>query len=171
MREVLEKKLDENFPFMKKERTLSEQKNENNYISDLYHGLSCGDGWYNLVHDLCTEIMEAYKEAGREIDIEIYQIKEKFGTLRFYYGFKSQPRRIQGFDFIGIQGVGGVRITPRENGFEKKISDIVRKYEKMSAEVCEICGKPGRLRKDLNWIRTCCDGCYIIEKIGNREHK
>ena len=73
--------------------------------------------------------------------------------------------------FIGSQGVGGVRITPRENGFERKISDIVRKYEKMSAEVCEICGKPGRLRKDLNWIRTCCDGCYMIEKNGNRKHK
>ena len=55
------------------------------------------------------------------------QVKEKFGTLRFYYN--------GGDDFI--------------NGLE-------RMAESMSAVICEECGNPGKSRSG-GWIRTLCD--------------
>ena len=39
----------------------------------------CGDGWYNIINDLCHNLQ------GINADIEFSQIKEKFGTLRVYY--------------------------------------------------------------------------------------
>jgi hypothetical protein len=55
------------------------------------------------------------------------QVKEKFGTLRFYYS---------GGDDI----VGGIE----------------RMADSMSAVMCEECGAPGRSRRG-GWIRTLCD--------------
>ena len=46
----------------------------------------------------------------------------------------------------------------------KKIHQIVQNYCDKSYEVCEVCGKPGKLRRDLPWIRTLCEGCYGKEK-------
>ena len=52
MRDELELKLAEEFPFMQEKKTLQEQKTEGR-ISDLYSAFGCevGDGWYELLHD------------------------------------------------------------------------------------------------------------------------
>lgn len=55
------------------------------------------------------------------------QVKEKFGTLRFYYG-----------------------------GGDDVIRGIERMADSMSAVMCEECGAPGRSRRG-GWIRTLCD--------------
>lgn len=56
------------------------------------------------------------------------QVKEKFGTLRFYY--------TGGDDYIrGLEAMA----------------------DSMSAVICEDCGKPGKLRSG-GWVRTLCDG-------------
>ena len=55
------------------------------------------------------------------------QIKEKFGTLRFYY-----------------------------NGGDETIQGMVRMAESMSAVTCETCGSPGKLRRG-GWLQTLCD--------------
>lgn len=39
-------------------------------------GITCGDGWYTIIHDLC--ILLESRGAVAE------QVKEKYGTLRFY---------------------------------------------------------------------------------------
>lgn len=161
MTKELEKRLEEDFPFMEKGKSLKEQE-EAGRINDIYSafGLECRDGWFDLIYGLCSEIMQAYKEEKREIDLDVVQIKEKFGALRFYYAFKGKSKTIHGFDFISDNGVGGVRITPKGDGFGETISSIVRKYEKKSRHICEVCGNPGELRTDLRWILTLCDDCY-----------
>lgn len=55
------------------------------------------------------------------------QVKEKFGTLRFYY-----------------------------SGGDDIVSGIERMADSMSAVMCEKCGAPGRSRRG-GWIRTLCD--------------
>ena len=55
------------------------------------------------------------------------QVKEKFGTLRFYY-----------------------------SGGDDVVSGIERMADSMSAVMCEKCGAPGRSRHG-GWIRTLCD--------------
>ncbi len=55
------------------------------------------------------------------------QVKEKFGTLRFYY-----------------------------HGGDDKVDGMVRMAESMSAVTCETCGAPGQSRGG-GWIQTLCD--------------
>ena len=54
-------------------------------------------------------------------------MKEKYGTLRFYY-----------------------------DGGDDYIAGIVHMAENMSARTCETCGAPGKIRRG-GWIRTLCD--------------
>jgi hypothetical protein len=63
-------------------------------------------------------------------DIHVEQVKEKLGTLRFYYSGGSEFFR--GF-------VAGI--------------------EQLSGMICEQCGQPGRLRARHGWRATVCDGC------------
>ena len=56
------------------------------------------------------------------------QIKEKFGSLRFYTG-----------------------------GLIKGGNEIISKYEYKSLETCEVCGDVGDLCIRGNWYRTLCD--------------
>ena len=156
MCEELEKQLEKEFPFMQKSRY-----DEHN----LYHlyGCECGDGWYNLIHELCQEISERYEQEGKEADIVIAQVKEKFATLRFYYEYEDVSVPIHAFDFFGGPSL---RFTPNDGGDEETvqlrndIANIVRSYEAKSGSVCEKCGKAGKIRKDLRWIRTLCEDCY-----------
>ena len=85
MREELELKLQEEFDFMW-QNNVDEEK-------ELYRrwGCECSDGWYDIIYDCCKQIKERYVQAGMEMDFEPAQIKEKWGTLRFYYGYKDAP--------------------------------------------------------------------------------
>lgn len=64
-------------------------------------------------------------------DKEVSQVKEKFGGLRFYIGSGSD-----------------------------EIFERVVKAERDSYEICEVTGKPGKLRKDIGWYLTLCDEEY-----------
>lgn len=59
--------------------------------------------------------------------VEAVQVKEKFGTLRFYY-----------------------------EGGDEYIRGLVTMAEAMSAYTCEVCGAPGEARGG-GWIQTLCD--------------
>jgi hypothetical protein len=59
--------------------------------------------------------------------VTLDQVKEKFGTLRFYY-----------------------------SGGDDYISGMVTMAEAMSGVTCETCGSPGE-RKGGGWVRTMCD--------------
>lgn len=160
MLEEFENNLEEAFPFMKKGESLKEQE-AGGGVYDLYSafGCDCDNGWYELLYDLCSEITEAYKKYGQPVDIVVDQIKEKYGTLRFYYHYKGSEGRCDAIDYPG----GVIRFAPisdEGNMLHREISDIVIKWEKKSAEICEKCGKPGVLRDDLPWILTLCDDCY-----------
>ena len=91
------------------------------------------------------------------MDIVVDQVKEKYGTLRFYWHREGQNPGIQAIDFIG-----GPSLRPRRDGaaLDSKIEDAVRKWEDASETVCERCGKPGETRTELRWMLTLCDSCF-----------
>ena len=62
----------------------------------------------------------------------IQQMKEKFGTLRFYY-----------------------------SGGNDRIHALVNLTENLSASVCEVCGTLGTLCKKSggSWVKTLCEDC------------
>lgn len=94
-----------------------------------WYGCIAPDGWKNIV--LEADEMLAYIDP----NYEIHQIKEKYGTLRYYYG------------------------TTHEYGTtEYKIMDaIVRAAEARSALICEVCGKWGETDWESSWVRTLCE--------------
>ena len=157
MRIDLENALAEKYSFMKKGRSLKDQRASGS-INDLYSafGCECSDGWYGLLDEMCTKIQAVYDENGSEPDIIIDQIKEKYGTLRFYYHFGDDNPGIHAIDFIGGQSV---RFRPgKGDKLHKRIAEIVSWGEERSGEICEECGKPGKIR-DLPYILTLCDDC------------
>lgn len=148
MREELDKKLVEKYPkiFANRHGDMRETL--------MCWGFECGDGWYNIIDQLCANIQhytdwnnenrakgfKQYKEVTQVIAV---QVKEKFGTLRFYY-----------------------------DGGDDKIDGMVRMAEAMSAVMCEECGAPGYQRSG-GWIRTLCDTHEEAyqERIRSREMK
>jgi hypothetical protein len=142
-----------------------------------YGGLAVGDGWFQIIRNLCQNIQSHIdwknKTRQREIDkfiareqgyealckfysgerpatdweieqadetmqegvvipdevpqVIVQQVKEKFGTLRFYY-----------------------------QGGDDAISGMVRMAESMSGVMCEECGAPGTTNSG-GWIRTLCE--------------
>lgn len=85
--------------------------------------IHCEEGWNQLIIELHTRIMDIDPE------YRIYQIKEKFGGLRFYF-------------------------SPSSPQFQQEISRLVSNYERMSYLVCERTGKPGELMKRNGTFKT-----------------
>ena len=157
MKEELEKALGEEFPFMQRGLSAEEQEQKHGRITDLYgaFGIDTGDGWYPLLREMCAEIAAVYEQAGEPVDLAVDQVKEKFGTLRFYYHLEGQKSAIHAFD--NLSGGSSLRICPGSSEVHQKVSEIVARYEKKSSQVCEVCGAPGCLRKELRWKLTLCD--------------
>lgn len=157
MKIELEQKLAEEFPFLRRAEISQEKRIGNMFQAS---GCECGDGWYELLRGLFGEIVSAYEVAGIPVDIVVDQIKEKFGTLRFYYHFEGRESVVNTINF-SEQGYLGY--TKGEAPLYGTIEAIVAKWEKKSTVVCEKCGKPGKLRKDHPWVLTLCDDCdYIL---------
>jgi len=121
MRKDLENNLIKRFPWSRNSNIL------NNYriLCD------CGDGWYQIIYNLLSEIEQCYKNCNENIrEVSVYQIKEKFGKLVVYGNFKVD-----------------------------EACEIIDSYEEKSIEVCEICGQAGRLHTDKACFKTLCNSC------------
>lgn len=93
-----------------------------------------GPGWEPLLEDLAVKLLHLGWNGGFD------QIKEKFGTLRFYWG-NNLP------DLVG----------------QRIAYDVVAYAEQQSGQTCETCGKWGKLR-GAGWLVTLCDECWEEEK-------
>ena len=54
----------------------------------LAFGFECGDVWFDLLDTLCTQLtkLRAAGEEGDPLPLSVLQVKENYGTLRFYLG-------------------------------------------------------------------------------------
>lgn len=93
-------------------------------------GFECNDGWANLIWDLCEKLEEQLSKEGddKEYPFEVVQVKEKFGGLRFYTNWGTDA-----------------------------VYDLIDEAEDKSFEVCEMCGKEGKLRSNGMWMKTLCE--------------
>lgn len=163
MRDELEQQLEHDFPFMKRDGS-----------DDIYqkYGCECDNGWYELIHELCQKITDRFACDGKEPSIEVLQVKEKFGGLRFYYKFDKSDVPPVIVDFLG----SGTSISLSPNNedpdnsdnlnnkteeLKKDIRRIVTEYEQKSKTVCEVCGALGEVRTNMPWIRTLCESCHL----------
>jgi len=114
-------------------------KNRNGSIQEtcMAWGFECGSGWFDIIDILCHEIQnhvdwkskDLSEEEKESLQVVADQVKEKFGTLRFYY-----------------------------SGGDDVIEGMVSMAESISHRICEECGCPGDPRKG-SWIKTLCDKC------------
>jgi hypothetical protein len=142
MKNELDKLLCEKYPKIFKDR------NSPMTETCMCWGFEHGDGWFNIIDQLCGNIQHHidWTEQCREREVKrgqegesgmprtpyvpqvvASQVKEKFGTLRFYY-----------------------------SGGDDHIDGLVSMAESMSGVTCEVCGSPGVARGG-GWIRTLCD--------------
>lgn len=126
MKTELDEKLVQAFPKLYKNRHGSE------YDTCMAWGFETGDGWYELIKE-CSEKLEVINDKIEDPEFHIVaeQVKEKFGTLRFYVG-----------------------AVPSE--YADEIYDAIRVAEDKSETTCEVCGEVGRIR-GKGWVSTLCD--------------
>lgn len=56
--------------------------------SAMCYGFECGDGWYQVLYDLSQELTD-YTLLHPFLDLEVMQVKSKFGTLRFHLNYSD----------------------------------------------------------------------------------
>lgn len=85
----------------------------------------CAGGWRHLLEDLLRDIDATLSTEDREV-FQVSQIKEKYGTLRFY-----------------------------THAFSDDVERLVEVAERRSAMTCEVCGEPGRVQ-GKGWVSCRC---------------
>ena len=94
-------------------------------------GFECGDGWFNIINQLCANIQHHidWKNRNEEVvpQVTVDQVKEKFGSLRFYF-----------------------------TGGDEYIRGMATMAESMSGVTCEQCGNPGST-VGRGWLTTLCE--------------
>lgn len=97
-------------------------------MENVYCGIELCTGWCPLVNELCETLM-AMGCGGK-----VAQIKEKFGTLRFYI-----------------------------NNCTEAQYEAVHEAEDKSASLCLECGAPGKLT-GKGYLLTLCEPCELLQR-------
>jgi hypothetical protein len=143
MKQELDKQLCERYP------KIFVNRHADMMTTAMCWGFEHGDGWFNIIDQLCANIQHHidYSHKNHMWDLQwnqehpkdqrsvrdivpqvvATQVKEKFGTLRFYY-----------------------------DGGDDQIFGMACMAASMSAVTCEECGSPGKQRGS-GWIYTACD--------------
>jgi hypothetical protein len=105
-------------------------------------GFSCGDGWYWLIDNLCSTI-QSYLDSNKHLNhpqVVASQVKEKFGTLRFY-----------------------------TNGACELINGMIWLAEHLSGHICEECGDIGEVQNIHGWYECRCPKHSRLESIKDED--
>ena len=92
-------------------------------------GIETGDGWYWLIDNLCSQL-QWDTDKNSYPQVEATQVKEKYGTLRFYY-----------------------------NGGNDQQEGMISFAESLSGSICENCGSTEEVKQTEGWINTLCKKC------------
>lgn len=102
-------------------------------------GFECGSGWLQLIDCLCSEIQNHVDwkiktiqdpEAANLLQVVADQVKEKFGSLRFYY-----------------------------SGGDEIVRGMVTLAEAISGKICSRCGSFCEPSTTNRWKSTICESC------------
>jgi hypothetical protein len=97
-------------------------------------GICVGSGWFKLIDELSAKLTAHAEKTGATI--EASQVKEKFGTLRFYLDYNDDTT-----------------------------DKYVTAAENLSAKTCEVCGSMKNVKlRGKGWVRTRCEKCENEEK-------
>ncbi len=127
MDDALDKKLVEAFPNLYRDR------NSNMRETAMCWGFECDAGWFDLLWKVSEKIeAEILKQPEENRNFfRASQVKEKFGTLRFYMTYETE-----------------------------EMSKAIREAENTSEKTCEVCGKAGKVMSrgggPFGWLKCVC---------------
>jgi hypothetical protein len=162
MKAELQQKIFEKYPKIFGDRTKSMTE------TCMCWGLEVGDGWYNIIDTLCEALTYTYnisipvdEEDGKRLGVKPYtdhtgetsyfftieppqiiatQVKEKYGTLRFYHRSEYNEKityLLETNKYPDLQ-----EIIDRYYTF---VDGIIHYAETASGRTCEVTGQPGEL--------------------------
>lgn len=91
--------------------------------------IECEKGWWKVI-ETCHESLKLI-----DPDYEPVQIKEKYGSLRYYFN------------------------TSKTGEALNAMHAIVARAEILSTQTCENCGHSGKTEKIRGWYKTLCEIC------------
>ena len=156
------------FPILFQLRNLSMRE------TTMVWGIECPKGWYHILEQLCTVLEFQNLKYVKVYNLAIVadQVKEKFGTLRFYFSVRTVDDDgvvITEFDENGEFKSDKFTNRLDENTYrivsdylEMMADQFIREAEEMTANTCAKCGIP--LNKDnkvetSGWITYLCKEC------------
>lgn len=119
------------------EEDVKELINQKEIVVPIQFGFECNDGWYFLLDNLMYTILQYCKNNDKPF-INITQIKEKYGSLSFYY-----------------------------TGGDDMIDGMVWFAESLSYRICETCGATTGVGHTQGWVYTICWDCLQKNKNTN----
>lgn len=134
---------------------MSRHEDFGNYLAERYQNIfskplwvECNEGWHPIIDDLSKEVSEIAKKfpaINGENRINVVQIKEKFGGLRYYVDYYSMSD-----DDI------------------QQIEYVIRNAEMKTFIICEDCGGNGeKVSPRRYWMKTLCPNCQNKYDMGD----
>ena len=168
------KSLWESFPILYKGRY------ETLRTSLIPFGFECGDGWYYPIQELSAKL-EGINALLRKhkVYIQAVQVKEKYGTLRFYYDVRIDlPWYKNAWNYIASKltpnpkskfVIPFMHETDEQIALSRAVNEVAQEMidgcETECSNHCEVCGTQfGSWNKDekvetTGWIRIVCKKC------------
>lgn len=109
-----------------------------------------GAGWWSEVLKTFEQIDVVMKSAP-DYKFNIRQIKEKFGTIRFYYDLHKVGDEDREAEDAVLDDL------------RKKVFQLARQLEAATYSKCEVCGQEG-LHRNNGWMKTLCDAHDAVQK-------
>jgi len=151
-------------------------------------GISCGDGWYNIIDNLCGHLQNVVDKPHEEIAMYqewIDREKEKNAPRKEMNGgyMPSSEENIARYQehiedwkkkiIPQLEAVqvkekyGGLRFYlsgyPIQPEIDAKVSAYINFAESLSYVTCEHCGSPGK-QQGSHWVFTLCDDCVVKQE-------
>lgn len=115
-------------------------------------------GWYSLIDRLCADIESFLGPEGCS-RFQVEQIKEKFGSLSFYWRLGESGHAH--LDALSPEGrmyfVDRTAEPDGANAETERVRELVEAACETSKTTCEECGAPAQLRRYVGWMTTLCD--------------
>lgn len=121
-------------------------------------GDQVGPGWWEDLLSAFEQISLAMEQAPG-YKFRVAQIKEKFGSIRFYYDIHKMGEDEEAWPLPDDE----VR-----DKLHEQIRLIVVELENTTQHKCEECGEPGEMRNN-GWIKTLCDKHDAVQRAHNKK--
>ena len=153
-----------------------------NFRSVNYFIFECGDGWYNIIDAMLSNINNyvqfnndrywKFDDAKTLIDNKRIDLVPKYLLIQIEKIKNGNGEYPVEMDFPVVRQIkekfGTLRVYLE--GYDNVISEVTNFAECMSITTCEECGNIGELRK-FKWIKTLCDPCAVIREQKVKENE